>query len=72
MQNMDFRGRPIPWLFCHLLQSYAPPNQEWAIDETVYDFGPGNPDDRPLDNFWVIAPPDDSDVSGVHWMRDPP
>lgn len=72
VQTMDFRGRPLPWLFCHLLQSYAPPNQEWVIDETVHYFGPGKPDDRPLDNFWVIAPPDDPNVTGVHWMRDPP
>lgn len=71
MLSFDVLGRPVPWVYCHLLQSYAPPNASWVIDETDYYFGPGA--NSPLDQKSVIVPPEHADsVDGFHWLREPP
>lgn len=71
--NFDARGKKLRWVYCHLFQSYAPPDQAWAIDETVYYFG--NKKFRrkePLISRTVIVPAKDTDGDGVHWLKSPP
>ena len=71
MSSFDFEGRPVPWLFCHLLQAYSPPNGTWVFDETDRYFGPNG--DSPLVNKAIIVPPEYQDAeNGVHWLKEPP
>jgi len=36
--NFDNSGKDLRWVYCHLFQSYAPPDQDWVYDETVHYF----------------------------------
>ena len=38
VSRFDVNGKPLRWVFCHLFQTYAPPEQDWVLDETVYCF----------------------------------
>jgi hypothetical protein len=66
-------GKDLRWVYCHLYQSYAPPEKAWVIDETIYYFShvdhAGEP---PLTHLGTMLPRDDPGGSGVHWLRDPP
>ena len=71
--NFDSFGKDLRWVYCHLFQSYAPPDQLWVIDETVVHFNrdlTGN--DEPIDFRSSIAPEDETSSAGVHWRRDSP
>ena len=73
VRKFDVNGKPLRWVFCHLFQSYAPPEQAWVMDETVYYFATSTVlDQRPLENFAAVVPESEVSDSGVHWMRDPP
>ena len=71
MRNFQFGERPVPWLYCHALQSYSPPNGYWVIDESDWYFGPSA--NSPLNNRSIIVPPEyQSADQGVHWLTEPP
>ena len=71
--NFDNSGKDLRWIYCHLFQSYAPPEQDWVYDETVHyfnhtDFGTA----QPLAHSGVMATDRDIPMNGVHWLRDTP
>ena len=71
-QKFDSSGKDLRWIYCHLFQSYAPPDQDWVFDETVYYFSHkdvGN--ERPLTHHLVMTSSGDSG-NGVHWLRNTP
>ncbi len=71
--RFDARGRDLRWVYCHLYQSYAPPDQAWVVDETVYYFSRSTTTiDRPLIHLGTIVPESELSDSGVHWLREPP
>lgn len=77
VQRFDARDKDLQWVFCHLFQSYAPPQECWIIDETVYYFAKSRSKrDAPLDTYSVIIPEEEADDAGngysVHWNRPPP
>ena len=71
--NFRTLGKDLRRIYCHLFESYAPPDQCWVIDETVVHFGRG-PTGRgePLAFRLAIGPEDETAADGVHWHRDPP
>ena len=36
VMNFDNSGKDLRWIYCHLFQSYAPPDQDWVYDETIH------------------------------------
>ena len=73
VSRFDVNGKPLKWVFCHLFQSYAPPNRGWVLDETVYYFARASTlQERPLEHFAVITSAKDFSSPGVHWLREPP
>ena len=73
VQNFDPNGKNLRWVFCHLYQSYAPPDQMWVFDETVYDFSHTDfVDEKPLSHAGTIVPKEHSVGSEVHWLRNTP
>lgn len=74
VSTFDARGKDLRWVYCHMLQSYAPPDQAWAIDETVHYFGRADAGNAPLaaNKEFVILPGEAPIRDGVHWLRDPP
>ena len=73
VRQFDVNGKPLRWVFCHLFQPYAPPEQAWVMDETVYYFATSPIlHERPLEHFAAVVPESETSDSEVHWMRDPP
>ena len=71
--NFDTLDKDLRWVYCHLFESYAPPDQCWVMDETVTHFGKSlTGRDEPLAFRPVIVPDDETAADGVHWDRDPP
>lgn len=72
--QFDARGKDLRWVYCHLLQSYAPPDDCWIIDETVYHFGRSeNAGVEPIVARSAVIPESaESDDAGFHWLRPPP
>lgn len=71
--NFDTSGKDLRWIYCHLFQSYAPPDQDWVFNETVHY---RNKNTRfieyPLRYMSVMATEKDVPIDGVHWLRDLP
>ena len=73
VQSFHTSGKDVRWVFCHLYQSYSPPNRNWVIDETVYYFSHTDfSDDKPLSHTGTVVPKEHSDGPGFHWLRDTP
>ena len=73
VQRFASEGKDLQWIYCHLFQSYAPPDQDWIFDETVYYFGKNHPGVvEPLKVRSMIVDANDVQSDGVHWMRDVP
>lgn len=77
MLNFDTLNKDLRWVYCHLFQSYAPPDDLWVFDETVYWFRRNSTSgEKPLAVKSAIVleediEPPESDHA-VHWLRDPP
>lgn len=66
-QNFDNSGKDLRWIYCHLFQSYAPPDQDWVFDETVHYFSHRNTgNEQPLNHHLVMTSVDDS-YNGIHY-----
>ncbi|MCY4454589.1 MAG: hypothetical protein OXC01_21880 [Immundisolibacterales bacterium] len=73
IDNFHTLGKDLRWVYCHLFESYAPPDQCWVMDETVTHFGKSlTGRDEPLAFRPVIVSDDETAADGVHWDRDPP
>jgi len=73
VQQFDSNGKNLQWIYCHLFQPYAPPDQDWVFNETVYYFGKNQPGIvEPLKLRSMIVPENDDSRDGVHWMRNAP
>jgi len=73
VQRFDSKGKNLEWIYCHLFQSYAPPDKDWVFDETVYYFGKSRSGiNEPLKLRSMIVLDDDESNDGVHWLRDAP
>lgn len=71
--TFDSSGKDLRWIYCHLFQPYAPPDEMWVFDETVHHFGRSrNVGDEPLATRTVVVPDDADSQEGVHWLRNPP
>ena len=71
--TFDSSGKDLRWIYCHLIQSYAPPDEIFVIDETVHHFGQSQDSgNEPLSHRSVIVPEDANSQDGVHWLRAPP
>lgn len=71
--TFDALGKDLRWVYCHLFQSYAPPEQAWVFDETVYHFSNDRyVDAEPLQHRAVVAPDDGDWRPGAHWLLSPP
>ena len=66
--NFDPNGRKLKGVYCHLYQSYSPPDQFFVVDETVYYFQ--DVAGYPLNEFKSLAEESHGDVP--HWLRAPP
>lgn len=72
LARFEARGKDLKWVYCHLYQSYAPPDQLWVMDETVYHFSGEDPDAaEPLTHRATVIS-DGETFDGVHWLREPP
>ena len=73
MVDFDSFGKDLRWVYCHLFESYAPPDRPWVIDETVIHFGrPLTAHDEPIAFRHSVVPEEETSSDGVHWRRDPP
>ena len=73
VSRFDVDGKPLRWVYCHLFQSYAPPDRDWVLDETVYYFATeATPRETPLEHLGAIMLESELSSEGVHWLRDPP
>lgn len=73
VNNFDSRGKDLRWVFCHLYQSFAPPEEAWVMDETAYYFSHSSAaNQKPLDNIATLAPSECFNEDGVHWLKDAP
>jgi len=74
VSKFDALGKDLRWVFCHLFESYAPPDKPWYIDETVYWFGTSpSPGPLPLARpISTIVPEEEGYQPGVHWLREAP
>jgi len=71
--SFDSRGKDLRWIYCHLFQPYAPPDQAWVYDETVYNFSYHRPENEaPLQFHPLTVSFDQEPTDGVHWLRDAP
>ena len=71
--NFDALGKDLKWVYCHLFESYAPPDQLFAVDETVLHFdSQQSGHDEPIGLRSAILPGGETFSEGVHWRRDPP
>ena len=73
VMNFDTKDKDLRWVYCHLFQSYAPPDVLWVIDETIHYFG-GISDygEEPLSHRHAIMPADADLQEGAHWEKEPP
>lgn len=69
VQQFDSFGKKLEWIYCHLFQSYAPPDESWVFDETVYYFGKNQ---GPLKIGSMVVSDAEKSMDGVHWLRDTP
>jgi Holliday junction resolvase len=72
VRQFDLMGRNVRWIYCHLFQSYAPPQGAWTIDETTFFFTHNRFEKPPLQSMTLIVPEAEMLNSGVHWERPPP
>jgi hypothetical protein len=72
VMQFDAAGKDLRWVYCHMFQSYAPPDEMWVIDETVHHFGRQDCRDEPLTARAAILPEGADSRQGVHWRRDAP
>jgi hypothetical protein len=64
--------KKVQWIFCHFLQSYAPPDQTWVIDETVSRFSTvSEVKECPLKTIHLIVPEEEI-TDDVHWEKEHP
>lgn len=71
--SFDANGKDLQWVYCHLFQSYAPPDEVWVIDETVHRFGQSRTGgEDPLTIRSTVVPEGANLQEGVHWLREPP
>lgn len=71
--DFDPLGKDLRWVYCHLFESYAPPDYPWVVDETVLHFGrelPGR--NEPIGCRAALLPATEKFSEGLHWRRDPP
>lgn len=71
VQRFDARGKTLAGVYCHLFQSYAPPEEDWVVDETVYRFRQYGLDREPLATVGALVP-EMSPQDEVHWLRPEP
>lgn len=73
VRHFDSSGKDLRWVYCHLFQSYAPPDQDWVLDETIYHFTHADFEtEQPLAYMGTMASNKDTSDDGVHWLRDTP
>jgi hypothetical protein len=73
VRNFDPKGKDVRWVYCHLYQSYAPPDRGWFFDETVYFFSKTTSDTiQPLKHSGTIVPNIDATGPKMHWLKPPP
>ena len=70
--DFDALGKDLRWVYCHLFESYAPPDQSYAVDETVLRFGSESGHDEPISVRWAVLPEGAEFSEGVHSRRAPP
>lgn len=66
--SRDIKG--LRWVYCHLLQFYAPPRGSWVVDETVEHYG--TQPTHPLREQSIFPSDEGSVATGKHWHRSPP
>lgn len=77
IEEFDDSGKDLRWIYCHFIQSYAPPDQSWVIDESLYHFisskaKNGSEIDDPLAHKFLIVPWDVGEDANLHWLKDTP
>jgi hypothetical protein len=66
--NFHALGKNLQCIYCHLFQSYSPPEEAWVIDETVRFFkGEKFAGYEPLEKSFMVLPDEESGRHGVHW-----
>ena len=73
VRNFDKEDKDLRWVYCHLFQSYAPPDALWVIDETIHYFGDNSDYGKePLSHRHAILPTESDLLEGAHWEYEPP
>jgi hypothetical protein len=74
VSTFDPSGRDLRWVYCHLFQSYSPPDKPWFVDETIYQFTNevGQQAGEPLPHRGLLVPHNEASADGVHWHREAP
>jgi hypothetical protein len=63
-------GKPLYWIYCHLLASEVPPYGCWALDETTYPMRfAGARGDAPLQKPSLVLPHSVTMRKGPHWYH---
>lgn len=73
MAEFDRQGKDLHWVYCHLYESYSPPDRPDYTDETVasFDLSRGTICD-PLRFHPAVIDPGEGAAEGVHWERPAP
>ena len=66
----DRKETQLKFIYCHLFQSYAPPEETWVFDETVSSFIECRKEvEAPLENPFLVLPASINLKPGVHWHK---
>jgi len=72
--SFDTKSKDVRWVYCHLYQSYSPPDRDWVVDETIYHFtNHESLRNEPLRHRATLIPKGEESIEGgVHWLRESP
>jgi hypothetical protein len=61
------------WVHCNFLQTYAPPDQSWVVDESHYQFrNVSKPLEDPLLHKTLVVPWNLTEEDNLHWFKPEP
>jgi len=67
----DPRGKLVEWLYVHFFEPESPPDEDWAIDETVSCFNRFGASIPPLRKRTLVVPEEVGGRDGFPWNATP-
>jgi hypothetical protein len=69
LSEFDPGDRLLDWIYIHVFVPECPPDEVWAIDETVYTFERATRASERLKDTKLVLPPSVSLLDKPHWLR---